>query len=133
VGLIYLDACLVIYLVEQHPRWGERILRAIADAGRMTRFGISPLVNCECLVQPLRRGELVLERRYLEVFDSFASLAMPEPIYLQAAELRARFGLKTPDALHLACAQHHRCDALWTNDDRLARASHGFAHNVLTA
>jgi predicted nucleic acid-binding protein len=36
-----------------------------------------------------------------------------------------------PDALHLACAQHYRCKALWTNDDRLAQASHGQASNVL--
>lgn len=56
---------------------------------------------------------------------------MPESVYLEAAELRARFGLKTPDALHLACAQYHRCGALWTNDDRLTRASHGLARNVL--
>jgi predicted nucleic acid-binding protein len=52
-------------------------------------------------------------------------------MYLQAAQLRARFGLKTPDALHLACAQHHGCDALWTNDGRLAQASHGLAQNIL--
>ena len=44
---------------------------------------------------------------------------------------QSRFGLRTPDALHLACAQHHRCEALWTNDDRLASASHGLARNIL--
>jgi hypothetical protein len=33
--------------------------------------------------------------------------------------------------LHLATAQHHRCDALWTNDDRLLQASHGLARNIL--
>ncbi|MBC7648600.1 MAG: type II toxin-antitoxin system VapC family toxin, partial [Vitreoscilla sp.] len=54
-------------------------------------------------------------------------------IFLQAAMLRARFGLKTPDALHLACAQHHGCTALWTNDERLAQAGHGLARSVLTA
>jgi len=52
---------------------------------------------------------------------------MPPAVYDGAAELRARYGLRTPDALHLACAQHHGCQALWTNDDRLARASHGLA------
>jgi len=56
---------------------------------------------------------------------------MPEPVYPQAAMLRARFSLKTPDALHLACAQHHRCTPLWTNDNRLAQASHGLAYNIL--
>jgi predicted nucleic acid-binding protein len=77
------------------------------------------------------RFDPVLERAYITPFAVFLSLAMPEPVYLQAAQLRARFNLRTPDALHLACAQHHRCAALWTNDDRLAQASHGLARNVL--
>jgi predicted nucleic acid-binding protein len=73
----------------------------------------------------------VLEQAYTELFGVFASLAIPESVYLQAAQLRARFSLRTPDSLHLACAQHHRCEALWTNDNRLAQASHGLARNVL--
>ena len=127
--MIYLDACLVIYLAEAHPRWGKTVSGAIEAAD--ARFSISPLVKCECLVGPMKRGDPVLQRAYTELFDQFISLPMPEPVYLLAAELRARFGLKTPDALHLACAQHHRCDALWTNDDRLAQASHGLAVNAL--
>jgi predicted nucleic acid-binding protein len=130
VGLIYLDACLVIYLVERHPRWGAQVASAVAEFGEQ-RFGISPLVKCECLVAPIKRGDPVLRRRYAELFERLVSLALPEPVYLQAAELRARFGLRTPDALHLACAQHHRCEALWTNDDRLTSASHGLVRNVL--
>jgi predicted nucleic acid-binding protein len=127
--VIYLDACLLIYLIEAHPRWGEAV--AVAMETAEAPFGISPLVKCECLVAPIKRGDPVLQRAYTELFDQFASLSMPESVYLQAAELRARFGLRTPDALHLACAQHHRCDALWTNDNRLNRASHGLAMNVL--
>ena len=130
MGLIYLDACLLIYLVERHSRWGGNVARAIAAFGEK-RFGISPLVKCECLVGPIKRGDPVLRRGYDELFDRFVSLAMPEPVFIQAAELRGRFGLRTPDALHLACAQQHRCNALWTNDDRLTRASHGLARNVL--
>jgi uncharacterized protein len=132
VGLIYLDSCLLIYLIEKHPLWGERIAHLVAQFGDQ-RFGVSPLVKCECLVGPLKRDDLVLRQAYLALFEQFASLAMPEPVYLQAAELRARFGVRTPDALHLACAQHHRCAALWTNDDRLARASHGLARNIFGA
>jgi uncharacterized protein len=130
VGLIYLDACLLIYLTEGHARWGRPVADAIAGAEE-ARFGVSPLVKCECLVGPIKRGDPVMERAYTELFEVFVSLAMPEPVYLQAAQLRARFTLRTPDALHLACAQHHRCEALWTNDDRLAQASHGLARNVL--
>jgi hypothetical protein len=32
---------------------------------------------------------------------------------------------------HLATAQFHNCEALWTHDARLATASHGLAVNVL--
>jgi len=130
VGVIYLDACLVIYLTEEHARWGGPVAEAMRRAGE-TRFAISPLVKCECLVGPIKRGDPVLERAYTELFEVFMPLAMPEPVYLQAAQLRARFALRTPDALHLACAQHHRCAALWTNDDRLTQASHGLARNIL--
>ena len=130
MGLIYLDACLVIYLAEHHARWGEAVAGAIARAEE-ARFGISPLVKCECLVGPIKRGDPVLQRAYTELFEQFAPLDMPEPVYLQAAQLRGHFGLRTPDALHLACAQYHGCDSLWTNDDRLAQASHGLATNIL--
>ncbi len=129
MGLIYLDSCLVIYLVERHPAWGEAVAAVMAGAAEM-RFGISPLVKCECLVGVLKRGDAVLERSYSELFGKLAPLDMPEPVYLRAAALRARFGLRTPDALHLACAQHHSCDALWTNDDRLAQASGGLTRRI---
>lgn len=130
MGLIYLDTCLVICLAERHPRWGERVIDAMARV-KQSRFAISPLVKMECLVGPARRGDPVLEQEYAELFETLLTLTIPESAYLQAAQLRARFGLKTPDALHLACAQHHRCEALWTNDDRLAEASHGLARRIL--
>jgi uncharacterized protein len=83
------------------------------------------------LVEPLRRGDPILERAYTELLEVSIALAVPEPVFLQDAQLRARFNWRTPDALHLSCAQYHRCEALWTNDDRLARASHGLACNIL--
>ena len=90
MGLIYLDACLLIYLTERHALWGEPVAAAIARAAN-ARFGISPLVKCECLVGPIKRGDPVLERAYAELFEVFVSLAMPEPVFLQAAQLGARF------------------------------------------
>jgi len=130
VGLIYLDSCLLIYAVERKALFGERIMERMAEVAE-NQFAISALVKCECLVVPLRREDLALENLYRETFTRFVSLEMPEPIFLRAAELRARARLRTPDALHLACAEHHRCDAMWTNDDRLSKASQGLARNIL--
>ena len=43
------------------------------------------------------------------------------PIADAAAELRARYNLRMPDALHVAAALSTSCDALLTNDARLKR------------
>lgn len=129
MGLIYLDACLLIYFVEEHVRWGKVVAAAMGRA--KGRLAISPLVKCECLIGPLKRSDLVVESLFQDVFAEFKVLDIAESAYLQAARLRAAFGLKTPDALHLACAQHHRCQEFWTNDGRLAKASRGLAKNVL--
>ncbi|BAP88388.1 uncharacterized protein E1O_12570 [Burkholderiales bacterium GJ-E10] len=131
MGLIYLDSCLVIYAFENHPQWGEPVRAALARAPE--RFAISPLVTLECLVAPMRSGNLTLQRYYEQGLQQFEILPMPEGVYAQAALLRARWGLKTPDALHLSTAVRHGCTALWTADNRLQRAAHGLAVNVLAA
>jgi predicted nucleic acid-binding protein len=129
LGLIYLDSCILIYLVERHPVHAvtlEAALEASAD-----RFAVSPLVRFECLIQPLRSSDLVRQRIYDQLLAQLVPLPIDDSVWLAAAQLRARFNLRTPDALHLACAQLHGCEALWTNDDRLIGASQGFAINIL--
>lgn len=130
MGLIYLDACLLIYAIEDHPVWANDVRAALKNEPD-ARFAVSPLIKMECLVKPLKTGDMAMQRRYEAGLNEFVQLPMSETVFLQAAMLRARFGLKTPDALHLACAQHHGCTALWTNDDRLAQAGHGLARNIL--
>ena len=132
MGLIYLDSCLVIYAFENHPQWGQPVRAALAREPQ-ARFAISPLVTLECLVAPMRSGNLTLQRYYEQGLQQFQILPMPESVYAQAAVLRARWGLKTPDALHLSTAVTHGCTALWTADDRLQRAAQGLAVNVLPA
>ena len=43
------------------------------------------------------------------------------PIAESAADLRARYNLRTPDALHVASALSSGCDAFLTNDAGLKR------------
>jgi predicted nucleic acid-binding protein len=128
--MIYLDTCLLIYAIENHPAFADRVRTALAGKP-VDAFAISPLVEHECLVKPLRDGDLRLLHRYEDGLAELAMLEISEQVFIDAARLRARHGLKTPDALHLACALHHGCDSLWTNDDRLAQAAHGLAVNVL--
>ena len=124
--MIYLDSCMVIYAVEDDGDRGAAARQRLADAGDEV-VAISPLVMLECLVGPLRADDLTLHDHYRRAFEKFRVLDAGVGEHLRAAELRARHGLRTPDAIHLAVAQLSGCRELWTNDDRLAAASHGLA------
>lgn len=124
--MIYIDSCLLVYAIEDDSVFGAATRQRLAQVST-EQLAISPLVRLECLVGPMKTGDRALRLRYEQALGLLLLLDMPAAVYDGAAELRARYGLRTPDALHLACAQHHGCQALWTNDDRLARASHGLA------
>lgn len=127
--MIYLDTCLLIYVAEKIPGWRYALGQAMA-AESEAQFAISPLVEMECLVGPLRRGDAALEAEFKAAFLSFARLDIAPPVFHLAASIRAQFGLKTPDAIHLACARGHKCRALWTADQRFHTAGPGFVRVI---
>jgi predicted nucleic acid-binding protein len=130
LGLIYLDSCIVVYVVERHPKFYSAV-RAAAAAAPAASLSVSSLVQAECLVSPIRRGDAGLERRFLALFRRLHNLDFSNDIFLSAARLRATLGLRLPDALHLACARHHGCKEFWTNDHRFGVAGAGLVR-VLT-
>jgi len=81
----------------------------------------------ECRVGALQLGDMELLGRYERLFADMSVLPMTPSIFDRAAELRARYRIKTPDALHLAAALEHGCDEFWTHDDRVASAATGIA------
>lgn len=129
--MIYLDSCLLIYLVEQHPQFGAVVAERLNQTAKEAALASSDLGRLECLVQPRRADDFALTNRYEQVFKRLVVLPMPAEVFDMATTIRARTGLKTPDALHLACALHHQCSAFWTHDSRLAQAANGFALNIL--
>jgi predicted nucleic acid-binding protein len=129
--LVYLDTCCVICFVEEHPAFGPAISQALA-ALPAPKIGISPLVEMECLVVPLKLQNTMLINRYKKFFEQCLCFEMPPLVYQRASELRAVHGLNTPDALHLATAQYHGCTAIWTNDNRLNNSASSLAINILT-
>ncbi len=102
------------------------------QARQDAQFAISPLVKAECLTGAFSRGDLPLQAEYEALFGRLRCLDMSEAVFIDAAKLRARFSLRMPDALHLACAQQHACQALWTNDSRLKAAAGALAFQIVT-
>lgn len=127
--MIYLDSCILIYALEDRSARGDAVRAALSQTGSLV--GASDLALHECLVVPLREKNVELRDRYLAMFDRLERISLDAAAFIRAAELRADFGLKTPDALHLAAAQLSGCDEFWTNDKRLAAASHGLAVDVV--
>jgi uncharacterized protein len=126
---VYLDSCIAIYLVEEHPVYCAGIEEALARLNGIVCY--SPLTELECLVLPLRMKRDDVVEKFRRFFALNLQLTMPDSVYREAASLRANFGLKTPDALHLATGRFHDCSELWTNDDRLACVADGVALNVI--
>lgn len=116
---IYLDTCIVIYLVEG-PTTEQAAIFQVMTAAAGADFCISDLVRLECRVGPLRRGQASLLARYEQAFAALQIVPCLPSAFDRAADLRAHHGMKTPDALHVATAIVHGCDELWTNDHRLA-------------
>ncbi len=130
--IIYLDACLVIYLVEKHEVFCARVERRVADAADST-FAISDLTRMECLVLPFRNADKALVDRYRNWFNEARLISLGSAVFEKAARLRAEHSsLKTADALHLATALQNNCDQFWTNDGRLARIAPTIVRNIVT-
>ncbi|CAN5895677.1 hypothetical protein BH24DEI2_BH24DEI2_04200 [soil metagenome] len=127
--MIYLDSCIVIYLVERHPEYYSYLDRIFRDNAREV-FATSSLVALECLVGPYKRDDEALEEKFEKFFAATSYFQIDDTIYHMAAGKRARYGIKTPDALHLSTAEFYDCTEFWTNDNRLEKVS-PIVRNVL--
>ena len=128
---VYLYSCIIIYWLEEHPQFSSAVRHAFETAENR-QFCVSPLVELECLVVPLRTANTPLIQRYENFFQHQIILDIEPLTYRLAADFRAQFRLKTPDALHLAIAHHCGCTEFWTNDDRLNEAAPNKAINLFS-
>lgn len=119
------DSAALIYFVERHSEYFDRMLFIMryVDSGPISGVA-STLALTETLVVPIRNNDTLLAKRYEAVLSKSRGFRL-EPITAaiarQAAELRAHYNLKTPDALHLATAIDVGCEAFLTNDFSLKR------------
>ena len=118
---ICLDSVTIIYPVEEVEPHASALESRLVVPG--TVQVCSELARLECRVKPIRDGEHVV----LDAFDRYFSGVVTEivplsrPVIDQATLLRAHYGIRTPDAIHLAAAIVSGCDLFLTNDRRLCR------------
>ena len=122
---IALDTSVWIYHLEHHRRYhalSSTILTEVTE-GRC-RGIVSELTLLELLVRPLQleRQDLADEYEALLVhFPNLDLIPLNREILLRAAMLRARYALRTPDALILATAFTCGASIAVTNDNAWKR------------
>ena len=134
-GRVYLDANCFIYSLDKVQPFAE-LLERVWDAAFTggIRLVSSELTLLEALVGPLRKADSVLAgdvRALLESPD-VELVRVDRELLMDAATLRAKFGLKTPDAIHAATALASGCKMFLTNDKDFRRVN-GLPVTVLSA
>ena len=122
--MVFLDANLVIYLIEQPATCGPKVTaRVTALLASGERLAVSDLVRMQCQVGPLKANDHVLLAQYVTFFQSpdVSVLAISPAVCDRAARIRAQYGFKPLDSLHLAAAVEHGCSLFITNDAQLRR------------
>lgn len=118
---IALDTSVWIYHLEGSAAYGraaDSVLEAIAQ-GRVEGVA-SELVLLELLVAPLKKGAQDVADEIELALSHFPHLRLApvtRPVLGRAAEIRARYGLRTPDAIMVATAVESGATLAVTNDE----------------
>lgn len=117
---IYVDTAPLIYLIEQVPHYSSLVAQRLSATDVLV---VSDLSRLECRVKPLRDGNTALLDEFERFFNDSVSDVLPlsRDVVDRATEIRAHYGFKTPDAIHLAVAAMSNCDLFFTADHRLDR------------
>lgn len=127
VQLIGIETAPFIYFVEQHPTYIDRVRTIFRQVNNGTPQAITSVITLtEVLVMPIQTGHTQYQQEYRDMLLNTANITtqpVSAPIAERAAHLRARYRLRTPDALHIATALVAGCDAFLTNDLALKRVT----------
>lgn len=127
VTMLASDTAPVIYFIERHPAY-LAIMREVFRrvAARQLRGYTSVITLTEVLTIPRRAGDIAVVQAYRELLvhgRDIVLLSIDPATADLAADLRARYRLRTADALQVAAALREGCQALLTNDSALRRVS----------
>lgn len=118
---VLIDTSVWIYHFERHPDLGSAAGRVIESLERGAFHGVaSELTLLELTVKPLQLGRQDVADDYellLDYFPHFELVPITRNILLDAAGLRARQRLRSPDAIQLATGLNAGATLAVTNDD----------------
>jgi predicted nucleic acid-binding protein len=123
--IIGIDTMVFIYHLEDHPDYADRteyLFKSIESGKHNAVTSVITLI--EILVKPMREGNSAAARDYRDLLLTFPHLRMVNvdaQISEAAAHLRAKYGIKTPDAIQIATVISQGSTSFITNDESLKK------------
>lgn len=118
---IGLDTNIIIYYIEEHPVYYKKVAPFIDRIADAKATGITSYITLlELLVKPIREKRFDLVEQYKTILTNHLMMVqLDEPVSSKAAELRAKYSIRTPDAIQLASVISKNGDVFITNDEKL--------------
>lgn len=125
-SVVYLDTPPLIYFFEEDPTYLSPVKKIISkiDSGEVQ--GVSSFLTLiEVLVKPIKNEATDIVAQYKEALLEGQIKLHPigEEIAKKAAEIRAKYGFRTPDAIQVSTAIHVGAEVFVTNDAQLRRVT----------
>jgi len=121
--IVFLDTAPLIYFIEGHSQY-QKILSSLFDLNDKGDFSFitSSITLLEVLVKPFRDGKPEIAQQYRNILTKAPGIDIADVtsnISERAANLRAKYNLRTPDAIQIGTALELEADYFLTNDNRL--------------
>jgi len=116
-ALVMVDTAPFIYVLESNTQFADLFLGLFEAAakGDLT-IALSTITLAEILTGPFKAGQTALAKRYEKSLTHYNVIPVSTPIAALAAQLRAQYRLRLPDAIQLATALDIGAAAFVTHD-----------------
>jgi len=129
--LLYKKVCIdtapFIYYMERHPKYGDIVNPIFKEIENGKVVAIATNITLlEVLVHPYRTGNEILAGQYRDILlnsEGLTTFEVSHEISEYAAKLRAKYTIRTPDAIQIATSIVYNADVFLSNDEALKKVS----------
>jgi predicted nucleic acid-binding protein len=114
---VMVDTAPFIYVLESNPQFADQFLGLFEAAAKGDLvIALSTITLAEVLTGPFKAGQTALAKRYEKSLSHYTVIPVSTPIAALAAQLRAQYRLRLPDAIQIAAALDIGATAFVTHD-----------------
>jgi len=124
---VCMDTAPIIYFIEKNPKY-LGVLKPVfleIDTGRIEAI-TSTITLLEVLVHPFRTKNDILAEKYRDILlysEGLTTFEIFHEVSEMSSKLRAKYSIRTPDAIQIAVGLLYRSSKFLTNDSALKKVS----------